>query len=233
MTCGQRSKPHLRRCRGAAFDCDGALFYGDAVSHRVASVADTSSSHASPCEACQPQPSPSDLDPRSGVRYGTVRLLHHRQPAWAGATRISPSRLPQSLRAHTRTSTARHRRPQLETLPTRELDSITDRLDRASRGRAVAAEPANASAPTERSGQPILRPPCRQRRFRPRHTCRYPPLKPELASASRAWRSESALFRCRNNADCSDLVIVPTLRADGPAGNGFPVLQVGTIRLLG
>jgi hypothetical protein len=35
------------------------------------------------------------------------------------------------------------------------------------------------------------------------------------------------------NADCSDLAIVPTLRADGPADNGFRVLQVGTIRLFG
>jgi hypothetical protein len=35
------------------------------------------------------------------------------------------------------------------------------------------------------------------------------------------------------NADCSDLAIVPTLRADGPADNGLRVLQVGTIRLLG
>lgn len=48
-------------------------------------------------------------------------------------------------------------------------------------------------------------------------------------SSGRAGVTESALLRPRNNADCSDLRIVPTSPQNGPAGNGARECEVVTV----
>jgi hypothetical protein len=55
------------------------------------------------------------------------------------------------------------------------------------------------------------------------------PARDRLSTRTRC-RPDSALFRPRNNADCSDIVIVPTCARMGPPGQGNRREKVGTIR---